>query len=155
MKPALLAATLLLVGGAAAGCGGGAPTDAAEDDFCTTYNSLFTDMAEMADASEKEILVKIKEWGSRMEETGTPEGISDDARAGYEQTVEMLGDLDENASQEDFDKIEQDLTDEQKKQVDEFDKYTTDTCGSPADQLAPEVPGETPPAPAESPSETP
>ena len=152
MKPALLAATLVLVGGAAAGCAGGAPTDAAEKDFCETYNSLFTDMAEMADASEKEIIVKIKEWGAKMDETGTPEDISDDARAGYEQTVAMLADLDENASQEDFDKIEQDLSDEEKKQVDEFDKYTTDTCGSPADELAPEAPAE---SPSETPSETP
>jgi hypothetical protein len=144
MKPALLAASLLLVGGAAAGCGGGAPTDASAEDFCETYNSLFTEMADMADASEKEILATIKDWGTRMNETGTPEDISDDARAGFEQTVVMLGDLDEDASQEDFDKVEQELSDEEKKQVDAFDTYTTDTCEPPNDQVTPEAPAESP-----------
>lgn len=137
MKPALIAATIVLLGGAA-GCAGGAPTDAAAEDFCDSYNSLFTDMAQMSDASEQEVIATIKEWGARMEETGTPEDIPDEARAGFEETVAMIGDLEADASQEDFDKIEQDLTDEQKEQVDAFDKYTTDTCGSPADQLVPE-----------------
>lgn len=137
MKPALILATLALLGGAT-GCTGGAPTDAAAADFCDSYNSLFTDMARLRDASEQEVIATIKAWGARMEETGTPEDISEEARAGFEETVAMIGDLEAGASQEDFDKIEQDLTDEQKQQVDEFDKYTNDTCGSPADQLAPQ-----------------
>jgi len=138
MKPALIAATLALLG-AATGCAGGAPTDAAAKDFCDSYNSLFTDMAQVSDdASEQEIIAAIREWGAQMAETGTPEDISEEARAGFEETVAMIGDLEADASREDFDRIEQDLTDEQKKQVDEFDRYTADTCGSPADQLAPQ-----------------
>lgn len=157
MKPALLAASLVLVGGSAVACGGssdGAPADASEKDYCAGYTSLFEDMSTMAKASDKEVIAKIKAWATRMEDTGTPEDMPDDARAGFETTMRLINDLPEDAQQEDFEKIDEDLTEEQNKQVEKFDTYTTDTCGSPMDNVAPpEMPSETSPAPAETPSE--
>ena len=152
MKSALLAASLVLVGGSAVACGGGsdgAPTDASEDDYCASYQSLFTDMSSMANATDKEIIAKIKDWSATMQETGTPEDMPKDARAGFETTVSLIDDLDDDAQQEDFEKIDEDLTETETKQVDAFDSYTTDTCGSPLDNM------ETPEMPSESPAETP
>ena len=149
MKPALLVASLVLVGGSAVACGGGgasgAPTDASEKDFCEGYQSLFSDMSGMTEASDKEIIAKIKDWAATMEKTGTPEDISDDARAGFETTLSLIDDLDDDAKQADFEKIDDGLSEAETKQVDEFDTYTTDTCGSVMDNMQPpELPSETP-----------
>lgn len=153
MKPALLVASLVLVGGSAAACGGGgsggAPTDASVDDFCQSYRSLFTDVSTMEGASDKEIIAKIKDWGASMQETGTPEDISDDARAGFETTMTLIDDLDADAKQSDFEKLDDDLSKDETAQVDEFDTYTTDTCGSVMDNVEP------PELPSDSSSETP
>ena len=149
MKSALLAASLVLVGGTALGCSGGgsegAPTDATEEDYCASYQSLFDDMSTMTDATDAEIIAQIKDWATTMEETGTPEEMPEDARAGFETTISLINDLDDDAQQEDFEKIDEDLTEEETAQVDEFDTYTTDTCGSPLDNMeVPEIPTETP-----------
>ena len=163
MKPALLAASLVLVGGSAVACSGGggaaagAPTDASEDDYCASYQSLFSDMSTMADATDRQIIAQIKEWATTMEETGTPEDMPEDARAGFETTISLINDLDEDAQAEDFEKIDEDLTEEESAQVDEFDTYTTETCGSPLDNMEtpemPESPAETPSTPEESPTQ--
>ncbi len=157
MKPALLAATLVLVGGSVVACGGGgaegAPTDASEKDFCGGYQSLFSDMSGMTEASDKEVIAKIKDWGTTMQETGTPEDISDDARAGFETTMSLIDDLDEDAEQADFEKLDDDLTKDETAQVDAFDTYTTDTCGSVMENMEPpELPSEAP-SPQESPTQ--
>lgn len=161
MKSALLAASLVLVGGSAVACSGatgegGAPTDASQDDYCASYQSLFSDMSTMTDATDREIIAQIKDWATTMEETGTPEDIPGDARAGFETTISLINELDEDAQPEDFEKIDEDLTEEETAQVDEFDTYTTETCGSPLDNMeAPEMPETPAETPAETPSETP
>jgi hypothetical protein len=157
MKSALLAASLVLVGGTALGCSGGsdsAPADASEDDYCASYRTLFADMSTMTEASDAEIIAKIKDWGATMQETGTPEGMPEDARAGFETTLSLIDGLEDDAKPEDFEKMDSDLTEEETKQVAEFDTYTTETCGSPLDNMeAPEMPTETPGAPTESPTQ--
>jgi len=139
-KHALLTASLVLVGASAVGCGGGgAPTDASEKEFCTSLTSLFADMGSMADASEEEALASIKEWGKDMDEVGTPESISDEGREGFELMVEQVAELDEDDTTQDFEKLEADLSEEEKNATAAFEKYTGDTCGS-MDQELPEVP---------------
>jgi hypothetical protein len=153
MKSALLAASLVLVGGTALGCSGGsdgAPADASEDDYCTSYRTLFADMSTMTEATDAEIIAKIKDWGATMQETGTPSDMPDDARAGFETTLSLIDGLEDDASAEDFEKMDADLSEEETRQVDEFDTYTTETCGSPLDDMeAPEIPTD----PTESPTQ--
>jgi hypothetical protein len=156
MKSALLAASLVLVGGTALGCSGGdgAPADASQDDYCASYRTLFADMSTMTEATDAEIIAKIKDWGATMQETGTPSDMPDDARAGFETTLAFIDGLDDDATAEDFEKMDSDLTEEETQQVGEFDTYTTETCGSPLDNMeAPEMPTEAPSAPTESPTQ--
>lgn len=118
MKHALLAASLVLVAGTAVGCGG-APTDASTKDFCEQVNKA--QKAESAD--------DYKDWGKDMEDVGTPEGISDDARDGFEVIVDAAKD----AEEEDGKLKEPDSSDEDDKKVEAFGKYVAEEC-------APEVP---------------
>ncbi|NYE36261.1 hypothetical protein F4692_001365 [Nocardioides cavernae] len=148
-----LSSTVLLVGAVTSACGGGggAPTDASEDSFCKAANSLFTDLVPQ-DAtempSEADMAKAVTDWGSKMEEVGTPEGISDDARAGFETVVDQAKDIDaDDFSMENLEELQaggEEASAEEKKQAEAFGTYLTDTCGNPMDDIeVPEIP-ETP-----------
>src|SRR5689334_5006938 len=109
MKHALIAASLVLVAGTAVGCGdgsgsdsGGAPTDASETEFCANFESIAKDITALgADAKPADIVKALKDAGTKLEDTGTPKGISDDERKGFELEVQKIGELPDDASTED------------------------------------------------------
>ena len=137
----LIAAATSACGGG--GAGGGAPTDASEKEFCQTQSSLLEDlMPDMSSTelpSDEQMAKAVKDWGAKIEQVGTPEDISDDAREGFERIVEMADEID--ASDFSIEKLEQleaggkDASAEARKQADAFEKYLTDTCGNPLDNL--------------------
>lgn len=127
LKPGLLTATLVLVGASAVGCGGGgAPSDASEKDFCASLNSLFEDLDLSAEPSEKEAVAAIKDWGKELEKVGTPEKISDEARDGFDLMIEQVGEI---KAEEDFDKLDDSLSDSEKKASAAFEDFASKTCG--------------------------
>ncbi len=126
----LLTASLVLTGATALGCGGGgAPTDASEKEFCDNLNSLYDDLGGMADATDKERIATIKDWGKSLEKVGTPKAMSDEERQGFEVIVKQIDDVDEDGSTADLDKMEKDLSKSDKEASDAFQQYTSDTCG--------------------------
>lgn len=136
MKHALTAAGLVLVAGLTAGCGGGngggsggAKADASEKDFCNNFQAVSKDLTKLgADAKDSEIVKAVKDAGKKIEDTGTPKGISSDARKGFELETKLIDELDSNASKADLSKMDSDLSATEKKQVAAFDKYVSDTC---------------------------
>jgi hypothetical protein len=148
---------LLVVGAATSACGGGgAPTDASEKDFCETQSSLLADLLpdDMSNPelpSDEQMAKAVKDWGSELEKVGTPEGIPDDARKGFDNVVEQAKKID--ASDFSIDKLEEleaggkDASKEVKKQAEAFSDYLTTTCGNPMDDIEmpkmPEMPGST------------
>lgn len=143
----ILSTTVLLVGAVTSACGGGgsgAPSDASEDGFCEAANSLMADLVpddvtETELPSDEDMAQAVKDWGARMEEVGTPEGISDDARAGFEAVVEQAEEIDAaDFSMENLEDLEMggaDASEEVRKQAEAFGNYLTETCGSPMDDI--------------------
>jgi hypothetical protein len=138
-------------GGSGGASGGGAPTDATKDEFCSTQTGLFKelmgDMTEMP--TNEQMATAVKDWAKKLEDVGTPEGISDDARAGFEDLIEQARDID--AADFSIDKLDElakggeGASKEVQKQATAFADYLTETCGNPLDDLQlPEVPGQTP-----------
>ncbi len=151
-----LTSTVLVVGAATSACGGGAPADASEKDFCDTQSSLFADllpedMSAPELPSNEEMAQAVKDWGRELEEVGTPDDISDEARAGFEQLVEQAGEID--AADFSIDKLEEleqggaDASEAAQKEADAFADYLTTTCGDPLEDIEmpelPEMPGST------------
>jgi hypothetical protein len=132
MKKALSVASLLLVAGTTAGCGGngggGAPDNASQEDFCDAYTSIFDGMDLESEPSNEEAVQMMKDWGERMEETGTPEDMSEEARQGFELMVDTLADIDADISAEDLDKIGDDWSAEQEKQGEALQTYVGENC---------------------------
>jgi hypothetical protein len=148
-----LTSAVLLVGTVTSACGGGgggAPSDASKDSFCDAANSLMSDLvpddlttAELP--SDKDMAQAVKDWGSRMEEVGTPEDISDDARKGFESVVDQAKEIDaSDFSMDNLEELEKggaDASAEETKQAEAFGTYLTDTCGNPMDDMEmPELP---------------
>lgn len=127
MKRLALPAVLIAATAGLTACGGdGGPTDASHDDFCKVQTSFLDDLN--ADTSEDEAMKKIKELADDMEETGTPENISDDARKGFELTIKAIKDLPDDADKKDFEEIEKDFSKEEKDQMKAFDEYSSKEC---------------------------
>lgn len=136
MKHALIAASLVLVAGTTVGCGdnngssdSAAKADTSEKDFCANFAAVSKDLSTLgANAKDSDIIKAVKEAGKKIEDTGTPKGISDDARKGFEVETKLIDDLDSSATKEDLSKMDSQLSATEKKQVQAFDKYVSDTC---------------------------
>jgi hypothetical protein len=116
---------------------GGAPTDASTEDFCDAYGSIFDTFSdidpEASPSDQADTLVDgFKEFSDKLDEVGTPDGISDDAREGFELTVDELGDLDaddvQKAIEEGNDEFAE-ISDDDQKKVDAFDEFASGECG--------------------------
>lgn len=133
METAMFAASLAVVAAAAAGCSGsggagGAPTDASQDDFCTTFTSL--DGTQSADSTAAEQIKAAKDAAAQLADTGTPQDMTDDERAGFEVFIDTVNGIDDGASQSELDNIDSTVSSADKARVDAFLTYTTKTCRS-------------------------
>jgi hypothetical protein len=111
MKYALFAASLVLIAGSAVGCGGddgggsSAPGGASKDDFCSAFGELFTSMASIDPTNSSEAVTALKDGAKKLGDIGTPDGIPDDARNGFEVFTDAIAGLDDNADLASIDTI--------------------------------------------------
>lgn len=135
-----LSSVALLVAAATAACGGaggGAPTDASEDDFCKAQSSILDSLdidvsdPEAAVPDEKDMADAMHSWSDELEKVGTPEGIPDDARDGFEVVVDQTADVSEDdLKSPDMSALEEDLSEDDKASAEAYNTYVTETCGS-------------------------
>ena len=135
-RPLASAGAVVLLALSLTACGGGAPSDASVKEFCSI--SAQTADEEFLAALEKKDYDKLadlfQEQAEKAEEIGTPKGIPDDAREGFEIQVDALKDIDGDTVKKAFEskdpsKFEDELIskDDQKK-VEAFTKYETEKC---------------------------
>jgi hypothetical protein len=125
----LLAATL-------SACGGGPPTDASKGDFCDDVVNAEPDLSGLdPEASPEEQAKAFKEELDKItekaEEIGTPEDIPDDAREGFEITIDKANDLDEGDLEkaiEDQDEDFFDVSDDEQDKLDAFNEWSQEYC---------------------------
>ncbi|MBC2932226.1 hypothetical protein [Nocardioides sp. zg-1228] len=146
----LAGAAVLLA--ATSACGAGEPpTDADEDRFCDTADSLMSgllpeDPTDSELPRDEDMARAVRDWGARMEEVGTPAGIPDEARKGFEAVVEQAKGMDaSDFSLETLRELEgggADSSEQVQAQTDAFGDYLAETCGDPIDDLEmPELEG--------------
>ena len=130
MKAALTIASLALVLTGVSGCGDdGPPTDASATEFCDTLGSFAEEAGALGEDPDPADMVDVlKSAGDEMAETGTPEDMPDDARAGFELVLDAIEELDDGASVEEIQGLGEDLSESEQKESDAFDKYLDETC---------------------------
>lgn len=131
MRIALVIASLALVGGTTMACGGGtggAPDDASKKAFCEAIGGF----PEAQDGKIKQ--EDWDDWVDEIKDTGTPEDIDDDAREGYEASIDLLEDVDIEANEEeltkDLQEAEAELSKDEKSDVKAFEEYRSKTCAA-------------------------
>ena len=139
MKLGLLAASLVLVAGGAVGCGddssggsskadgGSADKGASTEDFCGAFQAFADDLQDVT-GQEENLGEILKKAAKKIEDTGTPEDIPDDAKEGLKLTLDSIQSLPDDASAEDMAGIEDDFSDADKKKTDAFSDYLDKTC---------------------------
>lgn len=142
---AALAAPALLVMLLTA-CGGGAPTDASVEEFCNAYNAEPDLDESLATASPDEqadaIVDALKTLVDDFEEVGTPEDIPDEAREGFEISIDAAKDVNADdvktaLEDGDTDPFESLVGEDDQAKVDAFDTYASDTCSDSSGDEAP------------------
>ena len=114
----------------ALGACGGPPTDASRTEFCATATDQSWVESLGADPDGDAIADAVRGWGDDLQETGTPDGIPDDAREGFELTVDYLRHVDAD----DFEDlgapapVNDDLSEEEQEKVTAFEEYVAETC---------------------------
>ena len=99
-----------------------APGAASESDFCQAIEAAPTDDKPSQDDVDK--------WTEELKDTGTPDGIGDDERHGYEVLVDALDDVDVDDLGDDtkFEDVVKDAGD--RKDVEAFFAYYGKTCAA-------------------------
>lgn len=145
MKNLTAFAGIVLIAGLASGCGGGggssasggggggAPTNASEKAFCSTFTDFASSLGDTTASEDTATQVKaVKAAVGKLDETGTPENISDEGRQGFELFVSMIKDLDDNVTEAELTKIGDDMSAADTKKLDAFTTYAGTTCASAA-----------------------
>lgn len=114
---------------------GGVPADASVEDFCKVTQDDAS-QEELGKAVQEEDWEKIeeliKDQADEVEEVGTPEDISDDAREGFEIQLdaakEVSADDLEKAFKDNENPFEEGLSDDEKEKVEAYTEYENETC---------------------------
>ena len=144
-RSGLAVATTALVLGGLTGCGGdddgggsSAPDDASKEDFCSTFNGLYTDVMADVDPDDDSAAIKaLKSWVDDMKEVGTPEDMPEDARKGFEVFIDEASKIDDDASMDDLDSLGDDLSDEDNDAAEAFGEWATDNCPMDLPSISP------------------
>ena len=114
---------------------GGAPSDASVEDFCkvTQDEAGQEDFVKaIQDEDWDKIEELIKDQADDVEEVGTPDDISDDAREGFEIQLDAAKGISaddlEKAFKDDEDPFEEGLSSDDKKKVEAYSEYESKTC---------------------------
>lgn len=121
MKIGLVAASLVLVAGGATACS----SSASKEDFCNGYEDFIQALIEAEGENYGE---KLKDAASDFEDVGTPDDIPDDAKEGLEIVMDRIQEIDDDATPEDVQNLDQDLSEDEQKKADAFEEYLQKTC---------------------------
>lgn len=127
MKKVLAAAALVLAAGSLSSCGG-PPTDASKSEFCGAFQSFEKSTQNFNEGDDAKIIKALKDFGDKLKDIGTPSNIPDSARAGFEKTLEQIDKLKDDAKVSELSKLDDELSSQEKKNSDAFDKYLGDEC---------------------------
>jgi hypothetical protein len=155
MKRITLAASAVVLAAGLTACGGGgsgAPADASAADFCETQVQVLTAGIDFEDSDE--VADEMNAWGDKLAEVGTPEDMSDEARAGFELTVERAQDVsasDLEKSKEENEGVDaselqglldDEFSDEEQDQLKAYNEYVSQTCADEIQEAMTELMGD-------------
>lgn len=126
-RPAAAAGAAVLLAFSLTACGG-APDDASEGDFCDAFKGVFDSLLSAeGDTPTEDEWEGFQDAVGELEDTGTPEDISDDERNGFEVFVEAVADADYDDVKDESGDIPG-VSDDDQADGELFFAYGTKTC---------------------------
>ena len=97
-------------------------------DFCGALKDFQDDFSEADPTKDlKGYIQSLKDAADKLEDVGTPDDMPDDAKDGFDITVETIKGLDDDATLEDLASIGE-VSDEDQKKIDALDDYIAKEC---------------------------
>lgn len=136
-RPLATAGATVLLALSLTACGGGPPSDASVKDYCDAVRGDANTEAfgkAFQDKDYDKIVDLFKEQAEKVEKVGTPKDISDEAREGFEIQLDAIKDIDGDdvkkafESKSDSDPFEDKISKDDKKKVEAYTKYESETC---------------------------
>ncbi|AIY19376.1 hypothetical protein ACIRN4_02975 [Pimelobacter simplex] len=133
-RPLAAAGAAVLMGLTLTACGGSSPTDASKDDFCGSFKDIVsTTTSVKGDEPNEDEWKKIQKSYEDLGEVGTPKGIGDDERKGFEAMVDAISGLDYKDAKKAFgDKDGSSsvpgVSKDDEDNIEKFTKYVGTTC---------------------------
>ncbi|WP_110240354.1 hypothetical protein [Nocardioides gilvus] len=130
MKIVRLAATLLIVGVALVGCGADEeePEPSAQDKFCAAYRDFYEQSSRDPGASDTEVVSRMKEFAATLDDLEPPEEMSGEAKKGMAIWIEMIGDLPDDASQDDVVSLNTELSKKESSRLRSYNDFGNVVC---------------------------
>ncbi len=149
-RAALTIAGTALVLGSLTGCGSsddggdaaGPPDDASLEDFCTTFSSLTSNL--LGGGGSDGSASSIKDWAADLEKVGTPSEMPADARDGFEILIEQASKIDGDASLQDLQQLEKDVSKKDAEKALAFSTWAVKECPNPLSDKLDDLPSELP-----------
>lgn len=116
-----------------AGCGSeeseAAPETTSLEQYCEAYEEYFQERASLgSQASDAEVVASMKGWATQLGELDAPEEMPEDARAGMRRWRQLMGELADDATQQDVLTLEQEMSQEETAQVQAFFSFNGTHC---------------------------
>jgi hypothetical protein len=129
----------LLLAVSLAACDGDDPGPSAAaslDDFCDAYFGLFAGGMDQVDPSapaaeqDAAMVEALRTWAKELEKVGTPDGMPEQARDGFDLIVRAAADL-EPGDVDNLALLGEDFTEDEMAATEAFEDYATQHCDSP------------------------
>ena len=130
---------LLVSGDDDGGSGGGAAPEATStQDFCGALKAFQEDLGAAADpkTDPAAYVTTLKEAADKLHDLGTPSDMPDQAKAGFNLTVETIRELPDDATGDDLAKIN-DVGDADKEKIAALEDYIAKECRGLTDEPSP------------------
>jgi hypothetical protein len=140
MKLGLAAAGLVLIAAGAVGCGddgdggGGGDDTSSTADFCGALKEFEGGVDGVDPTKDLPGYIKALQGAAdKLDEVGTPKGMPDDAKDGFDLTLERIDDLPDDATLDELSGMG-DVGDADQKKIDALDDYITKACPDLAEE---------------------
>lgn len=132
-RPAAAVGAAALLALSLTACGGGgsdsAPDNASKDDFCGAVGDAFKPLFSLEGDPTEDQFKEFQDKVDKLKDVGTPDGISDDQRKGFEIFVDAVHDADYSDFKSDSQNIPG-VSDKDQAKAQDFLGYATSQCAS-------------------------
>lgn len=130
MRIVRLAAVLLVAGATLVGCSDSEkePEPSAQEEFCTAYRDFYEQSQSNQDASETEVVARMKGFATKLDGLEVPEEMSADAQKGLETWIDLMSDLPDDATEADVIALDQELSEQETGWLETYYLYSNAIC---------------------------